>query len=318
MFPHNSGCQRLGLITYFFFVTTLAPAQLVGLEFDAASVHPAPAARQRVTGIGKRTGGPGTSDPDRIVWESVPIARLLVESFGVDADQILGPLWATTFSDAAMRYDIQATLPTGVSAQQVDDMLKNLLTERFHLTVHREPRKVAGYALVLSRTGPKLNQSRGPVSSAERGATDANGAYKLNNVAADGFPRLFPWANFGASMKNSLMRMRFRDFKLAELASDLSYIVATHVEDDTSLHAEYDFTLEYPLPEHGMARIRALTGVPKDKHLAFIREADESQLECVPILSSALEKQLGLRLEARKITVDALVIDHLEKVPEEN
>lgn len=42
------------------------------------------------------------------------------------------------------------------------------------------------------------------------------------------------------------------------------------------------------------------------------------QLDSVPIVSSAMEKQLGLKLEAAKIAGDTLVIDHVEKTPTEN
>ena len=45
---------------------------------------------------------------------------------------------------------------------------------------------------------------------------------------------------------------------------------------------------------------------------------DASQEDGVPIVSSAMEKQLGLRLEKAKIPVDVLVIDHVEKTPSVN
>jgi uncharacterized protein (TIGR03435 family) len=43
-----------------------------------------------------------------------------------------------------------------------------------------------------------------------------------------------------------------------------------------------------------------------------------AQQDAVPIISSAMEKQLGLKLEATKVPVDTLVIDHVEKTPTEN
>jgi len=41
-------------------------------------------------------------------------------------------------------------------------------------------------------------------------------------------------------------------------------------------------------------------------------------LEPAPDLVQAVERQLGLRMEARKIPVESIVIDHLDKVPVDN
>jgi uncharacterized protein (TIGR03435 family) len=38
----------------------------------------------------------------------------------------------------------------------------------------------------------------------------------------------------------------------------------------------------------------------------------------VAILQTALQKELGLKLEARKLPVEMLIVDHFEKAPAEN
>ena len=45
---------------------------------------------------------------------------------------------------------------------------------------------------------------------------------------------------------------------------------------------------------------------------------DPNQLDSLRIVSSAMEKQLGLKLEASKVAVDMLVIDYVEKTPTDN
>lgn len=45
---------------------------------------------------------------------------------------------------------------------------------------------------------------------------------------------------------------------------------------------------------------------------------DLGQQDALPIISSAMEKQLGLKLQAIKVPIDTLVIDHVEKTPTEN
>lgn len=51
---------------------------------------------------------------------------------------------------------------------------------------------------------------------------------------------------------------------------------------------------------------------------ALANTALEGQLDAVSTISSAMERQLGLKLEASKIPVDTLVIDHVERTPIEN
>ena len=309
--------QGLGLLVLLFALAEAVAAQVSHPEFEAASVRQTTASGRMSMG-GVRKGGPGSSDPGRIVYEAVPLVRLLLDAYEIDADQLSGPGWATTFGGADTRYDVQAVLPAGADARQIAEMLRNLLIERFHIVVHRQQRQSAGYALVAARSGPLLSPSRGPVSAADRGVAGPGGEYKLDTPATDAFPPLFPWAKFGASTRDGVIRMRFRDFAMPELASHLSFILAARVVDDTSLRSSYDFTFKFAPPERGMAEVRAIAGAPRDRHLMYINAPDESQLACVPTLSSALEKQLGLKLEARRVPVDVLVIDHANKTPDEN
>jgi uncharacterized protein (TIGR03435 family) len=171
--------------------------------------------------------------------------------------------------------------------------------------------------LLVAKSGPRLKESRGPIADTERGVAESNGGYKLNNsnLEADGFPRLYPWTNVGVATLNGVIRMRFRDYTMGQLTDYLSNTLGARIKDDTSLGEKYDFTLEFSPPDYGIARIRAVMPTPRDRNLMFINAPDDSQLACAPILSSALEKQSGLRLEAKKVTVDVLVIDHVDKLP---
>jgi len=65
------------------------------------------------------------------------------------------------------------------------------------------------------------------------------------------------------------------------------------VTDETGLTARYDFTLTYS------------------------RE-DAPDAELLPGIFTALQSQLGLKLDRKKISNEAIVIDHIERVPSEN
>jgi uncharacterized protein (TIGR03435 family) len=84
---------------------------------------------------------------------------------------------------------------------------------------------------------------------------------------------------------------------------DLSMWVDRPVIDLTGLTGTYDFTL-YWTPEYPMVELNARPGA----------EAAEP----APTLLQALQDQLGLKLEARKSSIEVIVIDHVEKIPTGN
>ena len=80
----------------------------------------------------------------------------------------------------------------------------------------------------------------------------------------------------------------------------LSDPIHTPVVDMTELKGSYDFTFDIT------------------EFLPRERVAGEPPPDPVAIMQTALPKQLGLKLEARKLPIDTLVIDHVEKTPSEN
>src|SRR5580765_8306038 len=72
-------------------------------------------------------------DPGRLTCSNVSLKKLIYESYGVKDYQVSGPDWLGTEI-----YDITATLPAGVTRDDVQVMIQNLLAERFKLTLHRD------------------------------------------------------------------------------------------------------------------------------------------------------------------------------------
>lgn len=111
-------------------------------EFEAASMHPSTAreAREERPYInGRRVGGPGSTDPERIAYLRVPLDQILADAFDVSRDQIRGPDFIVT-----QRYDIVAKVPLGTSQQEAKQMLRSLLADRLHLAAHLETKIVPG------------------------------------------------------------------------------------------------------------------------------------------------------------------------------
>ncbi len=75
----------------------------------------------------------------------------------VSDDQVAGPAW---IKDREFRYDVVAKGPANATREQLLEMLQTLLDERFKLAMHREPRVVAHYELVVAKRGLKIHPSK--------------------------------------------------------------------------------------------------------------------------------------------------------------
>ena len=99
-------------------------------------------------------------------------------------------------------------------------------------------------------------------------------------------------------------RLMAKNTSLAQFANMLSVRLDRPVQDSTGIAGVFDFDLKWTR-ESGAPNMTP--GAPTDAATDF-----------GPSLFTALQEQLGLKLEARKLPVDVLVIDHAEKVPIEN
>ena len=307
--------------TLFLLVFATAPAatlmaQDAALKFEVASVRPSDPAPPGTRG---GRGGLVPNSPDRLTYQRALFRTLLMDAYGVQRDQIKGPEWATAdFVDGGALYDVSAKVPPGATREQVATMLRNLLTERFKLSLHREQVQLSGYALVTAKGGPRLKVSAGPPAESERNQT-VKGPVNLQ-IQKDGFPELFPGRNMGGTFKGGAVRTRFRDYPMSDLVQQFSFALGVRMVDKTGLAGKYDFTLEFTLPENASAvgAIVTLPLAPGQMAPLSRNLPSEAQTDSVSAISSAMERQLGLKLEASRIPVDTLVIDHVEKTPTDN
>jgi uncharacterized protein (TIGR03435 family) len=300
---------------------SLAPGQTTdkALTFDAAVIKPfvPPTGGRGMIMLRGGRGGPGSTDPGRIHYPTMTVKDLLTIAYGVKDFQISGPPWL-----AEERFDIQATMPPQTTKEQFHIMLQNLLAERFKVTIHRETKELPMYSMVVAKNGPKMKESA-PVSPEESKAEpkDAppppplmSGPLKLG---PDGFP-ILPM-NFGGRggfnmlMMNGRARFMAQQQTMHDLADRLSQQLSRPVTDATGLTAKYDFTLTF-LPE-GMMNTGKMLGPPPG---AEGRGPSDAEVEAPPDIFTAMQSQLGLKLEPKKGPVDLIVVDHAEKTPTEN
>ncbi len=157
--------------------------------------------------------------------------------------------------------------------KQVRSMMRKLITDRFKLTFHNDKKELTVYTIAVGKTGPKLTQA------------DAD-AGNLPGLGLRGLGR--------AAIRNATM---------ADFASFMQTVVVNRpVVDRTGLTAKYNFTLDWTPDETQFPDRQGLPPAPADPNA-----------ETFPDLFTAIQQQLGLKLESAKLPVDVLVIDHVEK-----
>lgn len=174
-------------------------------------------------------------------------------------------------------YDIVARTPGTVRPNLNEQMamLRKLLADRFQLAFHREEKEMHVYALTVARGGAKLKESTVDPEAAPQGPP----------------PLIFV-------VSPQLVRLPGRYATMADFASVLQRAALdAPVLDRTGLTARYDFDLEFTPDESLFGGV--LGKGPEDA--------------AKPGLFAAVQQQLGLRLEATRGPVEALVIDRAQR-----
>jgi uncharacterized protein (TIGR03435 family) len=225
----------------------------------------------------------------------VTLQLLIRSAYGVEADQIAeAPGWLKS-----EKYSIEAKIDNSVAGalrklgpdQRMLEhrrMLQALLADRFKLKLHSENKQLHVYALVVSKNGPKLRVSN-PDDTYPNGLKGPDGRTAMHGLAFQGRGQLT-----GQSVP------------IALLARELSGQLGRTVKDETNLVANYDFTLHWTPDES-----QALAG---DQQRTDNSSSPEST---GPSIFTAIQEQLGLKLESKKGSVEILVIDYVER-PSEN
>jgi uncharacterized protein (TIGR03435 family) len=268
-------------------------------KFDVASVKPSTAMSQsteeRDTGWGDVT--------HRVNLISIPLKFVMTRVFGLKDYQVLGPDWL-----ASDRFDIQAVVPANAPKEQIPLMFQNLLAERFKLRCHRDTVTMSGYALTVAEGGAKLNET--PPGSGEVRPfkiMDRGGEKQATSGGSRG-----GYGIFNLTAVNGALRWDFLSITMDNLALFLGNILgSTPTVNETGLTKSYQLAVEVPT--------RDLPGLPTSARSDSADSADRpaaSEPAGVSLRDSL--KRLGLKLDRRKLPVERLVIDSVERTPAPN
>src|SRR5687768_14562101 len=268
-----------------------APASLP--SFEAISIRP------NVTpGRGGRGGG--QMQPGRYVTMNLTLRSIIKRAFATegvagrtvdlfDAQVAGGPAWLDED-----KFDIVATTAAATQPAQMAPMIQRLLADRFKLAAHWERRELPVYVLVKARPDGTLGAGLTRTSDEECAAARAN-APPMPTTPGAPMPAGPPPCGAIQFGPGSLIA---RGAPMEWLAQSLTNIpVVTGIDrmalDRTGIEGNYGFTLK------------------------FAAAGSASPDPDRPELFTALQEQLGLKLEPRREPIDVLVIDSAEK-PEAN
>ena len=254
--------------------------------FEVASVRKSqpPAGSMRIN-LGSRQG-------DRWLAQNATL-RLLLRSayatqFSMDGQIVGGPPWIDTD-----RFDVEATMASGTSNEDMRVMIRALLVDRFQLKVHTERRDLPVFALTVARGDGKPDGQMRPVAV----DCDAVRAARTKGEKPASGPAGAQVACSTSMMLGPATRIETSGMNMASLAQTLSTASGRPVFDRTGLSGWFAFTLRFATepgattPAGGPPQ--GLSPDPVD----------------APSLSAALQDQLGLRIESRREPVEVLVVE---------
>ena len=264
-------------------------------SFEVASIKRHPP--DNGPGMRVMMGGP---DVSAYKAENVTMKNMIGFAYGMKDFQMSGgPAWISS-----ERFDINAkvedsmaerlkALPHAEQQKQMKLMMRSLLNERCKLGIAHTTKELPVYALVLAKGGSKLKEApapdpiAGPPSVAKPGAGPPPGGMSL-------------------SIRQGNANVQIRALPIGGLVDWLSAQLGHQVVDQTGLTGTYDIALQFT-PEQGAG------GGPLPSATGDAAAADAGGTS----IFTALQEQLGLRLDSTKASVDTIEIQHVEE-PSEN
>jgi uncharacterized protein (TIGR03435 family) len=280
--------------------------------FEVASIKPNNSSDGRVM-LGNQ--------PGRFTATNVTLRMLIRNAYQLQDFQITGgPSWlnsdhfdivakidpAVQESINAARGGIGPAAAAGQAPNPLQLMIRSLLADRFKLVVHNETKEQTIYALVLARSDGKLGPDL-KKSEVDCAALTAN-ARGRGPIPPPGPPQ--PGERMPCGIRIGPGNLSASGGSLAQFAQSLGMFVGRVVVDKSGLTGGYDINLTWT-PDQMPQRA---PGTPGDQPIR-VNGVDIDPNG--PSIFTAVQEQLGLKLDSQKGPVEMLVIDRAEK-PIEN
>jgi len=258
--------------------------------FDVISIKPVPSDSPPQMVISTPQGG-------GINAVRVTPRFLIRYAFAVDDSLIVGaPDWT-----ASARFDVLATGRAGVSADTTRAMVRSLLAERFSLQAHTETRELPVYALAGYGPGGNLGENlrRAPVACIERDP----------RAARSSPPRALPppAEPMPCGLRVAFGHISGGGVTMRELSNVLIQPTGRPVLDRTALTGIFDLVMNFT-PE--VLRLGTAGATNPDAAQPDARPVPPDPT--APSIFTAMQEQLGLKLEPSRAQIEVLVVDGIE------
>ncbi len=240
-----------------------------------------------------------TYSGSRVTIDGFVLKAIIATAYRTETYLVTAPDWT-----AQARVVIQALMPEGGTKDQLPEMLKALLAERFHLVAHTTALEEPVFALVIGKSGPKLNPAREldqaacAVWSEDHGF---NNSQACNSVRQLGGETLRTQISVGGPngpvrfevTSDGDIREEYLRITMQQLVRRMSVPCAVGclslpVVDRTGIQGAWDFTLDRSCLDSGCDTYATALG------------------------------KIGLKLEKTTAPVERLAVDQIDKVPTEN
>ena len=228
-----------------------------------------------------------------------------------------------------------AKLPEGANKDQVPEMLQALLADRFKLTIHRDTKDHAVYALIVGKSGPKMKESPpdvetpadAPPPKEEKGTMSVDTGQGKMSIKADpgGGGAIVKGPNRmtqKVTMSNGIMHGELNKASMDQMVEMLSRFVDRPVLNMTDLKGNYQIALDMTMEDIMKVARSAGMNMPGPAPGGGGGGGDTKPGDSAsdPGESSIFRsvQDMGLKLDARKAPLELIVVDHVEKMPTEN
>ena len=210
---------------------------------------------------------------NRLIMSNVSLQDLIGFAYSLEPKQVVNA--PSWFNADTYDIEVQPDQPGTPSKEQWASIVQKLLAERFQLKSHEEQRVLPAYMLTVAKSGPKMTKS-------DVQALDGRGGPE------------------GARMRPGMFNAQ--GMTMADFARALRTILDRPIVDQTGLPGLWDFNLKWTPDETQFAGMMKGPMPPSD-----------DSADAPPPLYTAMQEQLGLKLESGKAQVPVLVFDSVEK-----
>jgi uncharacterized protein (TIGR03435 family) len=237
----------------------------------------------------------------RVFAQNISLRELIRAAYGLEDSQLEGgPPWIRS-----TRYDVEGRAGGDVTVENARAMVRTLLAQRFRVTAHTETRQLPIYELVMARGDRSLGKALRPSGTACAAVTLPAGLPPAPPPPAGAG---LPVAPGGFQCPSGFLpgHLSIRAVDMPAFASLLWRRISQRpILDRTGLSGRFDIDLTY-LPE-----LENFNGRPASENPSL-----PAAIAGAPSIFTAVQEQLGLKLESTRGPVNIVVLDGVEALIE--